>query len=311
VEIPIALPGLMRLLAEPAAVVTERAVAVVGNLSTSSEYFGALREAGALQRLVALLDGGATARVTEIAAKSLANLGSAPHNRTGIRLAGGIPPLVALLMEQPTPQVAHAAEQALRSLQVTDKERNAILEAFRYKEARMAAQVEAAIARADAVVEAAAAETADAGDIPFTRYSVREVAQLMRELGFPEQAAAAFKENAITGGDVLQLGDEELSGDLGLSRLQAKKVKGVQAAFKVYNIAMRTPGKGELTMVELREFLHKAGLNERDVVTVLGGLKEVLGNDGLATLSFREFLLVYHWLASTVEALGAALPQSR
>jgi len=33
-------------------VVTERAVAVVGNLSTSSEYFGALREAGALQRLV-------------------------------------------------------------------------------------------------------------------------------------------------------------------------------------------------------------------------------------------------------------------
>jgi hypothetical protein len=34
--------------------------------------------------------------------------------------------------------------------------------------------------------------------------------------------------------------------------LQAKKVKGVQAAFKVYNIAMRTPGKGELTMVELR-----------------------------------------------------------
>ena len=33
---------------------------------------------------------------------------------------------------------------------------------------------------------------------------------------------------------------------------QAKKVKGLQAAFKVYNIALRTPGKGELTMVELR-----------------------------------------------------------
>lgn len=102
----------------------------------------------------------------------------------------------------------------------------------------------------------------------------------------------------------------------------------MQAAFKVYNIAMRTPGKGELTMVELRvrlvgsccwhqiwnlsflssercstcrnaaswsavarhyvmqvltwscwcftqEFLHKAGLNEKNVVTVLSGLKEV------------------------------------
>lgn len=34
--------------------------------------------------------------------------------------------------------------------------------------------------------------------------------------------------------------------------MQAKKVKGVQAAFKVYNVAMRTPGRGELTMVELR-----------------------------------------------------------
>ena len=33
-------------------VVTERAVAVIGNLSTSSEYFGSLREAGTLQRLV-------------------------------------------------------------------------------------------------------------------------------------------------------------------------------------------------------------------------------------------------------------------
>lgn len=66
-------------------------------------------------------------------------------------------------------QVAHAAEQALRALQVTDKERNAILEAFRYKEARMAAAVDAAIARADAVVEAASADTVDAGSIPFTR----------------------------------------------------------------------------------------------------------------------------------------------
>lgn len=45
----------------------------------------------------------------------------------------------------------------------------------------------------------------------------------MRELGFPDDAAAAFKENAITGGDVLQLGDEELSGDLGLSRLQVNE----------------------------------------------------------------------------------------
>ena len=34
--------------------------------------------------------------------------------------------------------------------------------------------------------------------------------------------------------------------------LQAKKVRGVQAAFKLFNRIMRVPGKGELTMVELR-----------------------------------------------------------
>ena len=39
----------------------------------------------------------------------------------------------------------------------------------RYKEARMSAAVEAAIARADAVVEAASAEVIDPGAKPFTR----------------------------------------------------------------------------------------------------------------------------------------------
>mmetsp|Transcript_14126 Transcript_14126/g.42637 ORF Transcript_14126/g.42637 Transcript_14126/m.42637 type:complete len:847 (+) Transcript_14126:158-2698(+) len=311
VDIPIALPALIRLLEQPQKVVCERAVAVVGNLSTSSEYFGALREAGVLGRLVALLNGGTSSRVTEIAAKSLANLGSAPTNKTTIRLAGGIPPLVALLMEQPSPQVAHAAEQALRQLEVSMSERNAIMMAFKYKEARMSAAVEAAIARADAVVEAASAEVVDPGTKPFTRYTAKEVAQLMRELGFPDQAAAKFLEDAVNGGDTLQLTPDDLLGDMGLSKLQAKKIKGLQAAFKTFNLAMRTPGKGELTMAELREFLSRAGLVERSVLTVLGGLKEVLGNDTLATLTFKDFLLVWAWLTSTIEAMGASLPTSR
>ena len=33
---------------------------------------------------------------------------------------------------------------------------------------------------------------------------------------------------------------------------QAKKVRGIQAAFKLFNRIMRVPGRGELTMVELR-----------------------------------------------------------
>ena len=33
---------------------------------------------------------------------------------------------------------------------------------------------------------------------------------------------------------------------------QAKKVRGIQAAFKLFNRIMRVPGRGELTLVELR-----------------------------------------------------------
>ena len=69
-------------------------------------------------------------------------------------------------------QVMHAAEQALRALKVSDVERNAILEAFHYKEAKMAAAVNAANARADAVVEEAAAKVVEIGITPFTRCSL-------------------------------------------------------------------------------------------------------------------------------------------
>lgn len=34
--------------------------------------------------------------------------------------------------------------------------------------------------------------------------------------------------------------------------IQAKKVRGIQAAFKLFNRIMRVPGRGELTLVELR-----------------------------------------------------------
>ena len=88
-------------------VVTERAAAVIGNLSTSRDYFSSIRESGALQRLVALLDAGSTSRVTEIAAKTLANLSIDDNSRKGIRLAGGVPPLMRLLLEKPSEQVSN------------------------------------------------------------------------------------------------------------------------------------------------------------------------------------------------------------
>lgn len=87
--------------------ITERAAAVVGNLSTSEQFTGPIRECGGIQRLVVLLDSGPKAKVTEIAAKSLANMAGNQHNRKGIQLAGGRPALVNLLTQRPSSEVLH------------------------------------------------------------------------------------------------------------------------------------------------------------------------------------------------------------
>ena len=86
-------------------VIIERSAAVVGNLSNNQDFFGAIREAGTMQQLVALLEAGSHSRVTEIAAKTLANLAVDESNQTAIRLSGGIPPLMRLLTLKPTDQV--------------------------------------------------------------------------------------------------------------------------------------------------------------------------------------------------------------
>lgn len=85
--------------------VTERAAAVLGNLSNSEEFFQGLREAGLIPHLVALLEGGPTSRITDIATFTLANLAINSANRLAIRVAGGVPPLVRLLTERPSEQV--------------------------------------------------------------------------------------------------------------------------------------------------------------------------------------------------------------
>lgn len=87
-------------------ITVERAAAVIGNLSTTDQFFSAIREAGAIQKLVKLLDHGPTSRTTEIAAKTLANLASESSNRKSIRLSGGVPPLMRLLMDRPSEQVS-------------------------------------------------------------------------------------------------------------------------------------------------------------------------------------------------------------
>ena len=100
--------------------ITERAAAVVGNLSSTKQFYSAIRECGGLQRLVVLLDSGPQSIVTEIAAKALANMAANDSSRKGIRLAGGLPPLINLLTQRPSDQV-NALASLLALSQITRK----------------------------------------------------------------------------------------------------------------------------------------------------------------------------------------------
>lgn len=86
--------------------ITERAAAVIGNLSGTEQFFSAIRECGGLQRLVFLLDSGPDSKVTEIAAKTLANMAGNVNNNKGILLAGGRPALINLLTQRPSTEVS-------------------------------------------------------------------------------------------------------------------------------------------------------------------------------------------------------------
>ena len=53
------------------------------------------------------------------------------------------------------------------------------------------------------------------------RFGVEETAELLGALGLGERALAAFRENGVGGGDLLDLTPEEMRDDLGLAPLQA------------------------------------------------------------------------------------------
>ena len=53
----------------------------------------------------------------------------------------------------------------------------------------------------------------------FCRFSVQQVCQLLQDLGL--QDTSSLQSNGVNGGELLELSDEEIREDLGLSRLQA------------------------------------------------------------------------------------------
>ena len=53
------------------------------------------------------------------------------------------------------------------------------------------------------------------------RFSVHQVCQLLQDLGL--QDTSSLQSNGVNGGELLELSDEEIREDLGLSRLQASR----------------------------------------------------------------------------------------
>ncbi len=114
---------------------------------------------------------------------------------------------------------------------------------------------------------------------------MEETAELLRSVGFRD--TAYIEANGVTGDDLLELTEQELRQELGLTHLQvlltlrlcrelgtatgqayyrlhsinvkvccalhqAKKIRGLQAAFKTFNSIMRRPGSGDITFLELQ-----------------------------------------------------------
>ncbi|KAK9803038.1 hypothetical protein WJX72_012250 [[Myrmecia] bisecta] len=307
--IPAAVPALVRLMGgSPDQVMTERAAAVIGHLSSGPDYFVAIRESGGLHRLVELLDAGPESRVTEIAAKSLANMAFDDANRKSIRVAGGVPPLMKLMLVKPNEQVLLAAEEALRRLQVTDVERNAVLEAFRYTEGRHhAAAAASSSAEAATLANGHAESQSNRGEEPkpFSRYTVAETCRLLADLGLRD--TSRFEENGVSGADLLDLTDEELHKDLGLPNLQVKKIKTLQAAFELFNHMMKTPGKGDLTLLELEMYVTSLGRSEADARAIIAGVREALKDSSLAVLTFAQFAPLYQWFLKTLRHMDSTV----
>ncbi|KAK9846653.1 hypothetical protein WJX81_008494 [Elliptochloris bilobata] len=314
-----ALPALVRCLGPSAGMaLRERCAAVVASLSLSEAALQPLREANAVPPLIQLLETGPRARATELAALALANLAAANTNRRAIRLSGGVPPLARLLTLRPSAQVLAGAEEALQRLHVSDAERNAVLDTFQYVDARLGPASLEAWARAGAVGEgtAPAAPAVGAGisvqgggggggvaaPKPFTRYTASETCALLADLGFRDTEAFA----EVTGGDLLGLSAAELGEDLGVTAFQAKKVAMVQQAHALFNAIMRSPGRAEVTLAEMQEWMQTMGRSSAEAEHVAAGLADALGRSAPAIISFAEFARCYH-----CELLLACLERGR
>lgn len=303
-----ALPSLVNLLGEGEEneAITERAASVIRNLSTVSDHFGPLRESGAVQKLVRLLDKGPESKLTEVAVVAMANLAQESHNRKSLKLAGGVPPLMQLMLDTPDKQLQEAAELALERLGVTDAERNAILDAFRYAEnrySRLNAVTMRLMVQDDPsrVVDG----TAVIGPKPLGRYTPEDVAVLLHNLCLPD--VSLLRVQGVTGGELLELTQEDCVQELGWTKLQYKKVETVQRALKLFNHVCTSPGQGHIAFYEMQKWLEGLGLATEDVQALVEGFRAASLTPSTGTLTFQDFVRNFHWMVESLEGLGAKL----
>ena len=62
---------------------------------------------------------------------------------------------------------------------------------------------------------------------PVCRYGVEETCQLLQDVGI--RNTSQFEANGITGADLLDLEEDDLRSELGLTKLQARACAGVTA----------------------------------------------------------------------------------
>ena len=169
--------AVVRLCHDPASAAD--AATTLGRLSgTDDANDDLIREAGAIQPLVAMLSGGIESEAARTAAGALSNLAVNSANKAAITEAGAIPPLVALLSGGPESEAAtEAATRALANLTCSNEaNRVAITEAGAIPllvallsggpESRAAGSAAAALRKYLACIEASRAAITEAGAIP-------------------------------------------------------------------------------------------------------------------------------------------------
>ena len=146
---------------------------------------------------------------------AISNLVQESHTAKSVRLAGGVPPLLQLILETGNRRLQAAAELALERLAVSDMERNAILDAFRFADARFQ-RLNVVSVQLSVAAEEPTDRRRAIGPLALPHYAPADVAVLLG--GLCVEAVDGLVVGGVTGGDLLELSDEELVQDLGWSR---------------------------------------------------------------------------------------------